>query len=76
MTLVLLMYIQLKLRSLKLKHSLFSTLLYEFLSSLKGGDSPGPESSMMKTLVTDLEQEISETPLIIGYYGIPSKIPV
>ena len=41
------------------------------LSSLKGGDSPGPESSMMKTLVTDLEQEISELTLeVIGYYGI------
>ena len=42
------------------------------MSSLKTGDSPGPESSMMKTLVTDLEQDISELTLeIIGYYGIP-----
>ena len=42
------------------------------LSSLSSGDSPGPESSMMKTLVTDLEQEISELTLeVIGYYGIP-----
>ena len=42
------------------------------LSSLTKGDSPGPESSMMKTLVTDLEQEISELALeVIGYYGIP-----
>ena len=42
------------------------------LSSLTKGDSPGPESSMMKTLVTDLEQEISELTLeVIGYYGIP-----
>lgn len=42
------------------------------LSSLRNGDSPGPESSMMKTLVTDLEQEISELTLeVIGYYGIP-----
>ena len=42
------------------------------LSSLTKGNSPGPESSMMKRLVTDLEQEISELTLeVIGYYGIP-----
>ena len=40
------------------------------LSSMKEGGSPGPESSMMKNLGADLQQDISELALeIIGYYG-------
>ena len=40
------------------------------LSSMKEGGSPGPESSMMKNLGAELQQDISELALeIIGYYG-------
>tara|TARA_B100001113_G_scaffold169895_1_gene138976 strand:+ start:200 stop:1396 length:1197 start_codon:yes stop_codon:yes gene_type:complete len=61
-----------KVTELEIKAQSIQYTALRILSSLKGGDSPGPESSMMKTLVTDLEQEISEVTLeIIGYYGIP-----
>jgi acyl-CoA dehydrogenase len=40
------------------------------LSAMKDGGRPGPESSMMKNLGADLQQDISELALeIIGYYG-------
>ena len=58
-----------KVTELEIKAQSIQYTALRILSSLKGGDSPGPESSMMKTLVTDLEQEISEVTLeIIGYY--------
>ncbi len=61
-----------KVTELEIKAQSIQYTSLRILSSLKGGDSPGPESSMMKTLVTDLEQEISEITLeVIGYYGIP-----
>ena len=61
-----------KISELEIKAKAIQYTSLRILSSLKTGDSPGPESSMMKTLVTDLEQEISELTLeIIGYYGIP-----
>ena len=61
-----------KVSELEIKAQSVQYTSLRILSSLKEGDSPGPESSMMKTLVTDLEQEISELTLdVIGYYGIP-----
>ena len=61
-----------KVSELEIKAQSIQYTSLRILSSLKEGDSPGPESSMMKTLVTDLEQEISELTLdVIGYYGIP-----
>ena len=61
-----------KISELEIKAKAIQYTSLRILSSLKTGDSPGPESSMMKTLVTDLEQDISELTLeIIGYYGIP-----
>ena len=61
-----------KVAELEIKALSIQYTSLRILSSLTKGDSPGPESSMMKTLVTDLEQEISELALeVIGYYGIP-----
>ena len=61
-----------KVAELEIKALSIQYTSLRILSSLTKGDSPGPESSMMKTLVTDLEQEISELTLeVIGYYGIP-----
>ena len=61
-----------KVSELEIKALSIQYASLRILSSLTKGDSPGPESSMMKTLVTDLEQEISELALeVIGYYGIP-----
>jgi alkylation response protein AidB-like acyl-CoA dehydrogenase len=61
-----------KITELEIKATAIQYTSLRILSSLGKGDSPGPESSMMKTLVTDLEQEISEVTLdVIGYYGIP-----
>ena len=61
-----------KLNELEIKAKAIQYTSLRILSSIRGGESPGPESSMMKTLVTDLEQEISELTLeVIGYYGIP-----
>jgi len=60
-----------KMNELEIKAKAIQYTSLRILSSLRGGESPGPESSMMKTLVTDLEQEISELTLeVIGYYGI------
>ena len=61
-----------KINELEIKAKAIQYTSLRILSSIRGGESPGPESSMMKTLVTDLEQEISELTLeVIGYYGIP-----
>jgi acyl-CoA dehydrogenase len=61
-----------KITGLEIRAKAIQYTSLRILSSLGKGDSPGPESSMMKTLVTDLEQEISELTLeVIGYYGIP-----
>ena len=61
-----------KINELEIRAQAIQYTSLRILSSLRSGDSPGPESSMMKTLVTDLEQEISELTLeVIGYYGIP-----
>ena len=61
-----------KVAELEIKALSIQYTSLRILSSLTKGNSPGPESSMMKTLVTDLEQEISELTLeVIGYYGIP-----
>lgn len=61
-----------KVAELEIKALSIQYTSLRILSSLTKGNSPGPESSMMKTLVTDLEQEISELALeVIGYYGIP-----
>jgi len=61
-----------KVAELEIKALSIQYTSLRILSSLTKGDSPGPESSIMKTLVTDLEQEISELTLeVIGYYGIP-----
>jgi len=61
-----------KINELEIKAKAIQYTSLRILSSMRGGESPGPESSMMKTLVTDLEQEISELTLeVIGYYGIP-----
>ena len=61
-----------KVAELEIKALSIQYTSLRILSSLTKGDSPGPESSMMKTLVTDLEQEISELTLeVIGYYVIP-----
>ena len=61
-----------KVAELEIKALSIQYTSLRILSSLTKGDSPGPESSMMKTLITDLEQEISELALeVIGYYGIP-----
>jgi acyl-CoA dehydrogenase len=60
-----------KINELEIKAKAIQYTSLRILSSLRDGESPGPESSMMKTLVTDLEQEISELTLeVIGYYGI------
>ena len=61
-----------KINELEISAKAIQYTSLRILSSLRSGDSPGPESSMMKTLVTDLEQEISELTLeVIGYYGVP-----
>lgn len=61
-----------KVAELEIKAQAIQYTSLRILSSIREGDSPGPESSMMKTLATDLEQEISELTLdVIGYYGIP-----
>ena len=61
-----------KINELEISAKAIQYTSLRILSSLRSGDSPGPESSMMKTLVTDLEQEISELTLeVIGYYGMP-----
>ncbi|MDC3322862.1 acyl-CoA dehydrogenase family protein [Gammaproteobacteria bacterium] len=61
-----------KVAELEIKAQAIQYTSLRILSSIREGDSPGPESSMMKTLATDLEQEIAELTLdVIGYYGIP-----
>ena len=58
-------FADLEIRALAVKYTELRSL-----SSMKEGGSPGPESSMMKNLGADLQQDISELALeIIGYYG-------
>ena len=61
-----------KVAKLEIKAESIKYNTLRVLGALKEGERPGPESSMMKTLITELQQEISEIALeIIGYYGNP-----
>ena len=61
-----------KLSKLEIKAASIQYSALRILGALKNGERPGPESSMMKTLMTELQQEVSEIALqSIGYYGNP-----
>ena len=61
-----------KLSRLEIKAASIQYSALRILGALKNGERPGPESSMMKTLMTQLQQEVSELALqSIGYYGNP-----
>ena len=61
-----------KLSRLEIKAVSIQYSALRILGALKNGERPGPESSMMKTLMTQLQQEVSELALqSIGYYGNP-----
>ncbi len=61
-----------KISQLEIKGESIKFTVLRALSSFVKGQSPGPESSIMKTLATELEQEISDVALeVIGYYGLP-----
>ena len=61
-----------KISELEIKGESIKFTVLRALSSFEKGKSPGPESSIMKTLATELEQEISDISLeVIDYYGMP-----